>query len=61
MMYPLGMVERLVRLMLRLPVDLHATLVAEARREERSLNAQIVYLLRQALTEQERRRRQPTE
>lgn len=43
-----SVVENLVRLMLRLPANLHALLTAMARRERRSLNAQIVYLLQQA-------------
>lgn len=38
-----------IRLLLRLPPDLHAALVALAEREGRSLNAQIVYLLKKAL------------
>jgi hypothetical protein len=33
---------------LRLPVELHAALVAMTRREHRSLNGQIVYLLQRA-------------
>jgi hypothetical protein len=36
------------RLMLRLPEDLHAWLVERAEADERSLNSQIVFLLRQA-------------
>jgi hypothetical protein len=44
----------MIRLNLRLPDDLHAELVEWARREERSLHAQILYLLRQAVeTERE--------
>jgi len=35
-----------VRLVLRLPPDLHAILTDMAQRELRSLNSQIVYLLR---------------
>ena len=41
----------LVRLLLRLPADLHAALVAMAEREERSLHGQIIYLLRKAVEE----------
>ena len=33
----------------RLPTDLHAALVKLAREEARSLNGQIVYLLRKAI------------
>lgn len=36
-----------VKLQLRLPPELHAALVEWAREEERSLNAQLVYLLRE--------------
>lgn len=38
-----------VRYSLRLPAEMHAQLVALAKREGRSLHAQILYLLRQAL------------
>lgn len=38
-----------VKLQLRLPPELHAALVELATREERSLNGQIVYLLRGAM------------
>ena len=41
--------EREVRYSLRLPPDLHAALVDLARREDRSLNQQLIYLLRQAV------------
>ena len=41
--------RREVRFALRLPPDLHAALVEMARREERSLNQQLLYLLRQAV------------
>ncbi len=34
---------------LRLPPDLHAALVELARREDRSLNQQLIHLLRQAV------------
>lgn len=39
-----------VKLSIRLPADMHATLTEQANREERSLNGQIVYLLRQTIT-----------
>ena len=38
-----------VRLLLRLPADLHAALTAMAEREQRSLHGQILYLLRKAV------------
>ena len=38
-----------IRLTLRLPPDLHAALQELARRDDRSLNRQIVALLRQAV------------
>ena len=41
--------KREVRYALRLPPDLHAALVEMARREDRSLNQQLIYLLRQAV------------
>ena len=41
--------KREVRYALRLPPDLHAALVELARREDRSLNQQLIYLLRQAV------------
>jgi hypothetical protein len=40
-----------VKLLLRLPPDLHAVLVELARRETRSLNGQLVHMLRQAVVE----------
>jgi hypothetical protein len=49
MMYAVAMAEMMVRLMLRLPADLHAALEAWAKEEERSLNGHIVYLLRRAV------------
>ena len=43
----------------RLPRDLHAALVDMAHREERSLNQQLIYLLRQAVRrDAERQKRQ---
>lgn len=39
-----------VKLMLRLPKDLHAQLAEEAQADERSLNGQIVFLLKQRRT-----------
>ena len=51
--------KREVRYALRLPPDLHAALVELARREDRSLNQQLVYLLRQAVRrDAERQKRQ---
>ena len=38
-----------VRIGLRLPADLHARIVELARQEQRSLNGQLVYLLRKSL------------
>lgn len=45
------MAEQVVRFILRLSPDLHAALTEWAREEERSLNGQIAYLLRRAVTE----------
>ena len=42
---------RVVKLLLRLPDDLWADVKAWAKEEERSLNAQIIYILRRALKE----------
>lgn len=50
-MYTTVMAEAVVKLLLRLPPDLHASLVARAREEDRSLNNLIVHVLRRALTE----------
>lgn len=36
----------------RLPPDLHAALKSASERDQRSLNSEIVYLLRQALREE---------
>ena len=49
--------EREVRYSLRLPPDLHGALVEMARREERSLNQQLIYLLRQAVRRDGQRRK----
>ena len=49
--------EREVRYALRLPPDLHAALVEMARHEDRSLNQQLVYLLRQAVRRDGQRRK----
>ncbi|MEV5012818.1 Arc family DNA-binding protein [Streptomyces sp. NPDC055692] len=38
------------RISLRLPTDLHARLVEQARSDRRSLNSEIVHLLEAALT-----------
>jgi hypothetical protein len=43
------MAELVVRLMLRLPRDLHDAIYAMAHAEQRSLNGQIIYLLRRAI------------
>ncbi len=51
--------KREVRYALRLPPELHAALVETARREDRSLNQQLIYLLRQAVRrDAERQKRQ---
>lgn len=50
-MYTVAMAELAVKLMLRLPPDVHATLTEWAREEDRSLNNLIVRLLRRAVTE----------
>ena len=51
--------KREVRYALRLPPALHAALVDMARREDRSLNQQLIYLLRQAVRrDAERQKRQ---
>jgi hypothetical protein len=49
--------DREVRYALRLPPDLHAALVELARREDRSLNQQIIRLLREGVRRDERRKR----
>jgi hypothetical protein len=49
--------RREVRYSLRLPPDLHAALVALARREDRSLNQQLIHLLRQGVRRAEQRRK----
>ena len=54
--------KREVRYALRLPPDLHGALVEMARREDRSLNQQLIYLLRQAVRRDvQRRNRAQTE
>jgi hypothetical protein len=50
--YPAPVAEAVIKLVLRLPPDLHAALVQRAREEQRSLNGQIIYLLRQSLRRQ---------
>ncbi len=42
---------RVVKLLLRLPEDVWAGMKSWAEEEERSLNAQIIYILRRALKE----------
>ena len=49
--------RREVRYALRLPPDLHAALVNMARREDRSLNQQLLHLLRDGVRRDERRRK----
>ena len=49
--------KREVRYALRLPSDLHVALVEMARREDRSLNQQLIYLLRQAVRRDTQRRK----
>ncbi|MFE9926487.1 Arc family DNA-binding protein [Streptomyces sp. NPDC005774] len=39
------------RISLRLPTDLHARLVEQARADRRSLNSEIIHLLEVALTD----------
>lgn len=43
---------KMIKMLLRLPDDLHASLVAWAKREDRSLHSLIVHLLRNAVKEQ---------
>jgi hypothetical protein len=45
-----------IKILVRLPPDLHAILKALAERDVRSLNSEIVYLLRQAAEEDQPRR-----
>ena len=47
--------RREVRYALRLPPDLHAALVDLARREDRSLNQQLIRMLREGVKRDERR------
>jgi hypothetical protein len=51
--------EKLVPLMTRLPESLHAWIRETAKRERRSLNAQIVILLQQSKEQSERTDRTP--
>ena len=48
--------RREVRYALRLPPDLHAALVELARREDRSLNQQLIRMLREGVRRDVRRR-----
>ena len=48
--------DREVRYALRLPPDLHAALVELARREDRSLNQQLIHMLREGVRQDKRRR-----
>ena len=47
--------KQVVRFALRLPPDLHAALVELARREDRSLNQQLIRMLREGVKRDERR------
>lgn len=49
--------ETVERMTLRLPLDLSAALKKWAERDERSLHGQVIFLLRQAVKEQEDERR----
>lgn len=51
MLDPGYVMSEVIRFVLRLPPDLHEELKAWADREERSLHAQILYVLRRALRE----------
>lgn len=46
-----------VRFEVRAPADLHAALVQHAERDERSMNAEIIVLLREAIAARQKRRR----
>ena len=48
--------KREVRYALRMPPDLHAALVDMARREDRSLNQQLIHMLREGVRRADRRR-----
>ena len=48
--------RREIRYALRLPPDLHAALVELARREDRSLNQQLIHMLREGVRRDQRRR-----
>lgn len=48
--------QTLSRITVRMPADLHAALVRLAEEESRTLNGQIVYLLRQAVRAHPRER-----
>lgn len=51
MLPPRFLMVEAIKFLLRLPPDLHEELKAWAEREERSLHAQILYVLRRALRE----------
>ncbi len=51
MLQPGYVMGEIVRFVLRLPPELHEELKSWAEREERSLHAQIVFILRRALRE----------
>ena len=48
--------RREVRYALRLPPDLHVALVEFAKREDRSLNQQLIHMLREGVRRDEQRR-----
>ena len=52
--------KREIRYALRLPPDLHAALVELARREDRSLNQQLIRMLREGVKRDERRQLRAT-
>ena len=47
--------KREVRYALRLPPDLHTALVELARRDDRSLNQQLIHMLREGIRRDEQR------
>lgn len=51
------MVDKLIGLMLRLPPDVHTAVTLLAKAEHRSLNSQLIVLLKEALTARQRKSR----
>lgn len=49
----IALMKEVVTFLLRLPPELHEKLKALAEREERSLHAQIIYILRRAIDAQD--------